>query len=78
MGLSKCHSVLTPIIFGEKFHALSEPERLALITASTEGVVSHARLREICAEHPAVLTKFLAHLVRDGLLASDGTGRGMV
>lgn len=63
---------------GEKFHALSEPERLALITASTEGVVSHARLREICTEHPADLTKFLAHLVRDGLLASDGTGRGMV
>jgi ATP-dependent DNA helicase RecG len=63
---------------GEKFHALSGPERLALITASTEGVVSHARLREICTEHPADLSKILAHLVRDGLLASDGTGRGMV
>ncbi|CAG9931895.1 RNA-binding domain-containing protein [Candidatus Nitrotoga arctica] len=63
---------------GEKFHALSEPERLALITASTEGVVSHARLREICIEHPADLSKILAHLVRDNLLASDGTGRGMV
>lgn len=63
---------------GEKLHALSETERLALITASTEGVVNHARLREICAEHPADISKILAHLVRDGLLEPDGTGRGMV
>ena len=63
---------------GERFHALTETERLALITACSEGVVSHSRLREISAEHPADISKMLAHLVRDGFLASDGTGRGMV
>ncbi|MDP2029897.1 MAG: putative DNA binding domain-containing protein [Thiobacillus sp.] len=63
---------------GERFDALPELERLALITASSEGVVNHARLREICTEHRADITKMLAGLVRDGLLASDGAGRGMV
>ena len=63
---------------GERFDALPELERLALITASSEGVVSHARLREICTEHRSDITKMLAGLVREGLLASDGTGRGMV
>lgn len=63
---------------GERFHVLSDTERLALITASSEGVVNHARLREICAEHSADISKMLAHLVRDGFLTSDGAGRGMV
>lgn len=63
---------------GERFHALSYTERLALITASSEGVMNHARLREICAEHSADISKMLAHLVRDGFLTSDGAGRGMV
>lgn len=63
---------------GERFDALPTLERLALITASSEGMVNHARLREICTEHPADISKMLAHLVRDGLLASDGAGRGMV
>jgi hypothetical protein len=63
---------------GERFHVLSDTERLALITASSEGVVNHARLREICAEHSADISKTLAHLVRDGFLTSDGAGRGMV
>lgn len=63
---------------GEKFHSLSNTERLALITASSEGVVNHARLREICTEHSADISKMLSHLVRDGLLSSDGAGRGMM
>lgn len=63
---------------GDKINALSETERLALITASSEGIVNHSRLREICTEHPADISKILAHLVRDGLLASNGTGRGMM
>jgi ATP-dependent DNA helicase RecG len=63
---------------GERFDALPELERLALITASSEGVVNHTRLREICTDHPADISKILAHLVKEGLLASDGTGRGMV
>lgn len=63
---------------GERFDALPELERLALITASSEGVVNHTRLQEICTDHPADISKVLAHLVREELLASDGTGRGMV
>lgn len=63
---------------GERFAALPELARLALITASAEGIVNHARLREISTDHPADITKMLASLVRDGLLAAQGNGRGMV
>ncbi len=61
-----------------RFAALPELARLALITASAEGMLNHARLREISTEHPADITKMLAGLVRDGLLATNGVGRGMV
>lgn len=63
---------------GARFKALPELERLALVTAATEGLVNHARLREISTEHSADITKMLSHLVKDGLLVSDGVGRGMV
>lgn len=63
---------------GPRFKTLPELERLALVTAAAEGVVHHACLREISTEHPADITKMLAHLVKDGLLAPDGIGRGMV
>jgi len=64
--------------FGMHFRALPENARLALITACAEGMVNHARLREISTDHPADITKMLATLVRDGLLVSDGAGRGMM
>lgn len=60
------------------FTELSETARLALITAQVEGQVSHDRLKQICTDHPADLTKTLGTLVRDGLLAPQGAGRGMV
>ncbi len=63
---------------GPRFRVLPEQARLALIAASTKGSVNHARLREISSEHPADITKMLAGLVREGLLVSDGAGRGMV
>jgi predicted HTH transcriptional regulator len=63
---------------GGRFAALPELARLALITASAEGMLNHARMREISSEHSADITKMLAGLVRDGLLATQGTGRGMV
>jgi ATP-dependent DNA helicase RecG len=62
---------------GTRFTAQTETARLALITAQVEGVVSHDRLKQISADHPADLTKMLGTLVRDGLLASEGSGRGM-
>jgi ATP-dependent DNA helicase RecG len=63
---------------GQRFMALPELARLALITASAEGMLNHARLREISTDHPADITKMLAGLVRDGLLTTQGAGRGMV
>lgn len=63
---------------GARFNALPPTERLALITAQVEGVVSHDRLKEITTEHPADLTKMFRTLVQDRLLKPDGTGRGTV
>ena len=63
---------------GAGFSRLSAPERLALVTAATEGVLSHPRFREICADHPSDITKMLGRLVKDKLLISDGVGRGTV
>jgi ATP-dependent DNA helicase RecG len=64
--------------FGAAFHVLSALARLALVTAQTEGLVSHGRLREMSTEHPADISKMLAALVRDQMLVPYGTGRGMV
>ena len=63
---------------GSRFMALPELERLALVTAVAEGMVNHSRLREISTDHPADISKMLAHLVKEGLLVSEGIGRGMV
>ena len=62
---------------GAKFSSLPQLERLALVTAATEGMVHHGRLREISTDHPTDITKMLGRLVRDGLLVSEGVGRGM-
>ncbi|MDZ4079731.1 RNA-binding domain-containing protein [Hydrocarboniphaga sp.] len=63
---------------GDQFWALPELARLALVTAQSEGVVSHARLREMSTEHPTDITKMLAGLVRNEMLVSYGAGRGTV
>ena len=63
---------------GEKFDGLAQLERLALVTAATEGTLNHSRLREISTDHRADITKMLSRLVRDGYLLSLGVGRGMV
>lgn len=48
---------------GAKFANLSEPERLALVTPATEGMLSHPRFREICTDHPSDITKMLGRRV---------------
>jgi len=63
---------------GARFAALPETARLAVITAQVEGLVSHDRLKQICTDHPADLTKMLRGLVRDAFLVPAGAGRGMV
>jgi len=47
-----------------RFRALPETARLALITAQVEGQISHDRLKQISAGHPADLTKLLGVQVR--------------
>ena len=64
--------------FGPRFRELSETERLALATASIEGRVTHARLRQMCTDHPRDLSTTLGQLVDDGYLVSEGVGRGTV
>jgi len=50
-------------------------EVIALITAQTEGSVSHRRLKELTKDHPADLTKILHGLVQKSLLLSEGAGQ---
>ena len=62
--------------FGKRVENLGPLETQALVTAEMEGSVSNARMREICGEHPADLTKMLRGLVAKGLLAQEGQKRG--
>jgi predicted HTH transcriptional regulator len=64
--------------FGNRFRELHETARLALATVAIEGSVTHARLKEMCAEHPKDLSAALAHLVDDGFLVSRGATRGTI
>jgi hypothetical protein len=58
--------------FGAKFETASEVEKLALVTASTEGEVTHARLKSMCDAHARDVTVALAQLVQRGLLEKSG------
>jgi ATP-dependent DNA helicase RecG len=62
--------------FGSRFRELPETARLALATVSIEGNVTHARLKEMCVDHPTDLSKTLANLVEEGFLISHGASRG--
>ncbi|WP_157202335.1 RNA-binding domain-containing protein [Methanoplanus limicola] len=61
--------------FGESFRDLVNVERLAMVTAYSEGCVNHSRLKELSREHPHDITISLHNLVKQGLLASEGSGR---
>jgi ATP-dependent DNA helicase RecG len=63
---------------GERFDGVSPLERMILATAVIEGVVNHARMAEICSDHPHDLSLALARLEREGLLLSQGQSRGKV
>jgi hypothetical protein len=64
--------------FGESFDQVDSLGRMILATAMIEGVVNHARMTEICADHPHDLSQALARLERDGMLLSQGQSRGKV
>jgi hypothetical protein len=60
---------------GGDFDQLDNTERLAAVTALTEGCVTHRRLMELTKDHPHDLTLKLHSLVDRGVLESDGQGR---
>jgi len=63
---------------GTKFESLGELEQLILVTASIESVINHSRIMEISDVHPHDLTHAFTGLVKQGLLESEGAGRGTV
>lgn len=63
---------------GDPFEQVDALGRMILSTAMIEGVVNHARMAEICAEHPHDLSLALARLEREGFLLSQGQSRGKV
>lgn len=64
--------------FGARFDQLKHEERMALALAGSEGTVNHARLCTVSTAHPVELTRILQHLTQIGMLASAGSGRGVV
>ena len=64
--------------FGPEFNELSEEQKLALATVEIEGVVSHARIKEMSDIHPHDLSKALKDLVTRRFLKSAGATRAMV
>jgi len=65
-------------LFGERFRALPELERLILVTATIEGMVQHSRIREMSTEHPKDITAALTHLVQEGMLVKEGETRASI
>jgi len=63
---------------GNAFEQLKSDERMALAVAATEGTVSHTRLSELSATHPADITHMLRRLTQKDLLSSEGNGRATV
>jgi len=61
--------------FGVDVEKLGPVEVQALVTADAEGSVDNPRLREICDEHPADLSKLLQGLVATGFLVQKGQRR---
>jgi ATP-dependent DNA helicase RecG len=64
--------------FGAGFDSLGRSERLTLAAASSEMVISHARVRELTGMHPFDTSRLLQSLVRDGFLDLHNPGRGAV
>lgn len=61
--------------FGAGIDSMSNPERIALVTAYSEGCVTHSRLKELTKEHPRELSQILHSLVEKHFLENDGKGK---
>lgn len=74
----KVIAVLREQIGADSFDALSENERLILVTAHIERTVDHARMMSVLNIHPRDLSALLASLVEKRLIYHEGAGRGTV
>ncbi len=63
---------------GLGFKRLSQLERLAVVTAYSEGCVNHDRMMEICNDHAADISAALRTLVNQKMLEQTGHGRGTI
>jgi predicted HTH transcriptional regulator/outer membrane murein-binding lipoprotein Lpp len=59
--------------FGEKFKELSELEKIILVSAASEGWVTHERVAQLTTTHSRDITIALPRLERNGFLESKGT-----
>jgi predicted HTH transcriptional regulator len=62
----------------EIFDALSENERLILVTAHIETTVDHKRMMTIMDIHPKDLTTLFSSLVEKEVIYQEGSGRGTI
>ena len=62
--------------FGDRFRALSEPKRTALVAAAAEQRISNRRLQQVSDLHPRDITFLLGDLVKDGFLVPHGERSG--
>ncbi len=74
----KVQNQLRDSLGGTVFDALSEDERMVLVTAQIETTVDHSRMMQILDIHPKDLTALFSTLVEKNLLKHDGSGRGRV
>jgi len=65
-------------IFGERFKKLPELERIILITAASDGIVFHSKIKEIVSTHPRDISVALAHMVQEHMLIKKGETRASV
>ncbi len=61
--------------YGNHWQQFSEPEKLALMLAFTEGAVTHARLSQFCKDHPRDLSAALQNLEKSGTMETTGQYR---
>jgi hypothetical protein len=62
--------------FGPRFRDLPHTPLVALATVAVEGLVTHARLKSMVADHPRDISSALAQLCREDFLDSAGAARG--
>lgn len=72
----KVEQALEQLLGEDTWHRLSPDERNVLYITYTEGITNHDRIRSSLSIHRADVTLLLQHLVQEGLLSSQGHGRG--